>query len=233
MANKPSAKPFTPKQTADDRNLVEISSDSNIVSFEDRVYLWWQKNARLVFLLVAAIVIAIGAWFWVQWDKQAREVAVQEEFQAAQTPEQQEEFTRRHPTHTLSGVIWKQRGDQAFQEKNYQAAADYLGKASSVLTGIAHWYARLGYGASLLHTDKAKEGIEVLQALGNAGDIPPTFRAQAYWQLAVHYWSKGDYTNLEVNLDNVRELDMDGAFQHEIQSIRSLLPSNTTSKAVQ
>lgn len=226
MANKPSAKRFTPKPTADDRNLVEISSDSNAISFEDRVYLWWKKNARRVYLLLIVLVAAIAVWFIAQWNQQAREVTIQQEYQAAQTPEQQEEFTQRYPGHSLSGVIWKTRGDEAFQSKDYALAAEYLGKAAPVLDGITSWYARLGLGASLLQAGQSAEGIKVLEELGYSPEIPASFRAQAFWQLAIHYWAEGDYTKLETNLEQVQDMDIDGVFIQEIQSIRSMLPSN-------
>lgn len=226
MANKPSAKRFTPKPTADDRNLVEISSDSNVVSLEDRVYLWWKNNSRKVYLLLIVLVAAIAVWFFAQWNKQAREAAIQQEYQAAQTAEQQEDFTRRYPEHSLSGVIWKTRGDEAFQNKDYALAADYLGKAAPVLTGITSWYARLGLGASLLQAGQSTEGIKVLEDLGYSHEVSPAFRAQAFWQLAIHYWSEGDYPNLEINLENVHDLDIEGVFHQEIQSVRSMLPAH-------
>jgi tetratricopeptide (TPR) repeat protein len=216
---------------SDDRNLVDISTDQqSVTTLEDRVYILWQRYSRAFILLLVLVIIAVIGYFVLQWQKAATELAIQEEFQAATTVQQQKEFAARHPKHVLAGVVWKEQGDLAYLQSDYATAAEYLGKAAEVLPALIADQAKLGAAVSQLQIPEQQEkAILALQAIGENPNSYSILAAQAFWHLALHAWSRGDVASVNRYLDLVAEKDPSGVFSSEIAGIRILLPSPSDS----
>ncbi len=219
----------TSKSRSDDRNLVDISTDQQAVTtLEDRLYLLWNKHGRLIIALIVLLVLLVIGYFVLQSQQAAREIAIQEEFQVANTPELQQQFASRYPKHPLTGVIWKTFGDQAYQQKDFEAAAQYLKQAAETLPGIVGAQAQLGYGVSLLQIPQQEEtGVRTLQSIGDNPNSYPSLAAEAFWQLAIHALSKGNIQEVNQYLDKTAQKDIDLVFSREIQALRATLPSDS------
>jgi hypothetical protein len=63
------ATPPAPKSTGNDRNFVVVDETSTVLTFEDRLRIFWQKNGKSVITLLIVLLVAIvakGGWEYLQ-----------------------------------------------------------------------------------------------------------------------------------------------------------------------
>ncbi len=176
--------------TPDERNLVAVDEAFAEASFEDRLWLWWQRNGQAVLLAVVAVVVVAALWQVVMFFQRQAERGVQAEYrEATASPEALATFQKRHAKHPLGGLAALTLADQAFSAGDFGAAAAGYRSASGPLAGLPlAGRAQLGQAMSLALQGGEQRviGAALLdQMAGNAGLLTALREEAAFHRMAL------------------------------------------------
>lgn len=228
----PGSLPAGNTSKGDDRNLVQIDEAFKEAQFEDKVWLFWERNKGAVIGAIAAVIIVvIGVLAWNQL-QQSKLRQLQAEFSAAQTTEEQIAFAAANPSHPLAGIALLSAADHYYADEDFeQAAASYLNAAAPLhhnpelygraLIGAGIAQARLGdTSAALQHLRRAATDLKVADAL----------RAEAHYHASVIERDLGETEQATRSLQAILALQYAGLWHNRAEiALRSL---NTTPEPV-
>jgi hypothetical protein len=215
-----------PKSSAgDDRNLVTIDENYLAPTFEDRLQIFWEKNARTVTAVIVIIALAlIGRWLFGVFAAQ-RERAVQTAYAAATNTEQLKAFIAENPRASLSGVASLRIADEAYAAGNFTAARDaYLAAAPLLVGNPLASRARLGAAVSPLLAGDAAAAKTALDVLANDTTLIAGVRAEAAYHLAVLARDAGQTAEATRLTGVVLSVDPEGMWAQRALQLRSSLP---------
>lgn len=222
MAQKPSKPDST---QGDDRNLVAVDDSYAGASFEDRLYLFWEKYKGAVVLLCIALVVIIvgreGLRIWAD----VQDSRVQATFAEAATPEELRAFATDHRGHPLAGLALLDLADQAYRAGSYhQAAQDYSAAAAILTEPSLKARARMGEAVSHVRDGATAAAEPVLEGLARDASQLLAIRSEAHYHLAVLAREAGDYDRAREKADAILDLNPGGFWANRAQSLRTSLP---------
>lgn len=193
--------------------------------FEERLRMFWEKNAKTVYAVVAAVLIAIlakGGWEYYQ---QEQERGVQADYAAASTPEKLKTFISQHPGHVLSGVASLRLADEAYSAAKYtDAQLEYQHAVDILKSGPFLSRARLGLAVSKLVGGQKAEGEEKLKQLANDVSVIKPVRAEAAFHYATAALDAGRADDAAKYLDLASTVDQAGVWAQRAMMLRATLP---------
>lgn len=232
-ADKPAsgdpASPTTPaKDPKDERNLVEVDDAFAEASFDDRLWLWWQRNAKAMLYGAVTAIIVAGAFqgyrLWQEAQVNARQEAYRE---AVGDTEALLAFGNEHPGTTLGALALLTVADERFEAGAFGEAAELYRSSLSGFTDLPYQgRAQLGEAVSLLRQggDSATAGAALLEQLASDPATVGTLRAEAAFQRAVYAVDTNDFDAARRFFDLVAEVDTTGVWQQQAQRVREALP---------
>lgn len=180
----------------DDRNIVLVDEDFSEAEFEDRVWLYWERNKYfIVGTIVAAFVVVLGVQYYNYSQRQAfREM--QASYLQADTLEQKESFGAAYDEKALGGLALLEAADQLVAEDKFiEAAAKYEEAAKALKDTVFAGRARLGSGMAYVFADNLEAGRSILLALTGDAQVAEPIRAEAAYHLAVLDIQAEDYAS--------------------------------------
>lgn len=164
---------------ADERKTVVLDEDLEGVDFDDKVWLYWNRNKNFIlFTIVAAFAIVIGIQGWKMYKANSAS-AISAAYEAAATPEALAAFAKEHAGTQLAGLALLQGADAAYASGKYADAQKLYSSASADLGGtVLFGRAKLGEAVSASSAGDAK-GIDMLKAVYGNSSIAQSYRAQA------------------------------------------------------
>jgi hypothetical protein len=219
-------KSASPASAGDDRNLVSVDENYIAPTFEDRLRLFWEKNARTVLAACALVLVVIlgkGAYEFVTAQ---REKAVAAAYAAATTDEQLKTFIATHADHVLGGLAQLRLADQSYSAGNYTEARSAYDKAAGILRNNTFGQrARLGAAMSAVQAGAVAEGEAVLTQLSADLSLTKVIRSEAAYQLASLAAAAGKTTEAIRLIEQATSIDPDGQWAARASMLRSTLPS--------
>jgi hypothetical protein len=219
------ATPSAPQPSGDDRKFVPAATSPAGLDLEDRVHLFWSQNKQTVLIVIAAVflgIIAKGGW---EYYTNQKELGVQQEFAAANTPEKLKAFAAAHAGHALAGVAQLQLADQAYAAgKSAEAAAAYTQALTRLPAGPLASRAKLGSAMSSLQAGKTAEGETALKQIVADAAQPKGTRAEAAYHLASLAQSQGHNDDARKLCDQVSQIDPSGSWMQRAMMLRATLP---------
>lgn len=201
-------------------------------SFEERLRIFWEKNAKTVYALCVVVLLAIigrGAFEYYQAQKEA---SIQADYAAATTPEKLKAFINQYPTHTLAAVASLRQADDAYSAKNYAEAVSNYQRAADILkTGPFAGRARLGVAVSKLNQGQTAEGEDKLKQIANDSTQLKPVRAEAAYHLAALAVDAGRTEDATKYLDLASSVEADGSWAKRAMMLRTSLPAPTAAPA--
>lgn len=188
------------------------SSDANavlVLSFDERLRLFWQKNGSKILIVCAILLIAIiakGGWDALQASKQR---AISADYASAgSTPEKLQSFATANPGHVLSGIALLRVADEDYKAGKYAEAITGYEKAATVQgdTFLAA-RAKLGLAMAKVAAGRGAEGETSLTQIANDATIDKAFRAEAAYQLASLAFGAGKMDEVKKNVDLITQID--------------------------
>ncbi len=219
------ATPSTPPPAGDDRNLVPVDATA-LLTFEDRVNLFWKKNHKAVYALCALVLVAIIAKWG--WEKMARdkELAIEQAYAAATTPEQLKSFAAAHPGHSLAGIAQLRMADDAYKAgKAAEAVTGYETAAAALKDGPLAARAQLGRALSKVQAGKGTEGAGDLKKLADDANQSKAMRAEAAYHLVSLAVEAGNATEAQKYVELSMQLDPAGTWTQRALQRRASLPA--------
>ncbi len=219
------ATPPQPTPAGDDRNLVAIDP-STLLSFEDRVTLFWEKNRTIVFIVCGLIVVGIVGRGVLNYSARQKELAVQAAYAAATTNDQLRSFASAHAGHALAGVALVRLADEAYKAgKAAEAVTGYDGALAALKTGPLAARAKLGRALSKAVTGKATEAAAELKTLADDAAELKSVRAEALYHLTSLAVEAANAADAQKYVDQLMKLDVSSSWTQRAMALRSTLPA--------
>ena len=220
------ATPSAPKSTGDDRNFVAVDETYTVLTFEDRLRIFWQKNGKSVITLLIVVLVAIvakGGWEYLQAQK---EQDLQHEYAAAGTPEKLKTFAAAHAGHSLAGIAGLRLADDAYAAgKSADAISGYEEALTALKAGPLASRAKLGLAMAKLQAGKTADGEAALKQL--AADTAETkgVRVEASYHLASLASTAGKADDVKKYSEQILQLDPNSPWTQRVFMLRASLPA--------
>lgn len=218
--------PSSPTPAGDHRN--PASSDEKVVallSFEDRLQIFWEKNSKKIYLVVAVVFVAIlanGAW---EHFAEQQERNIEQAYAVATTPAQLKAFVAAHPDHTLGGVAQLRTADEAYAGLRFgEAIAPYEQAVAVLKTGPLATRARLGLAMAKLQGGRAADGEAALKAFAQDANEIKAYRAEAAYHLTSLAASRGDAADVQTYSDLLMQIDPASPWTQRALQLRASFP---------
>lgn len=204
-------------QQTDERNLID-ADDSEELSFEDRIHLYWMENKAFIsgcIVVVALLIIGFnGMKIYVNY----AEGKIQSAYNEAVTNDTLDNFAAKYSDKPLGGLAALEVADAAYVDEDYAKAAEYYGIAvkadgSDILVGRA----KLGLAFSTFHNGSKDEGLAQLRTVAADGTLADAIRAEAAYHLAIEADVAGDEAAFESYASQVTESATASQWQRRMQ----------------
>lgn len=194
-------------------------------SFEERLRIFWEKNAKTVYALCVVVLLAIIGRGGFEYYQAQKEAGIQAEYAAATTPEKLKAFINQYPSHTLTAVASLRQADDAYSAKNYAEAVSNYQRAADILkTGPLAGRARLGVAVCKLNQGQAADGEDKLKQIANDSTALKPVRAEAAYHLAALAMDAGRTDDATKYLDLASSVEPDGSWAKRAMMLRTSLP---------
>lgn len=215
-----STPPSDRKPTDPDQS--DLPPDADI---EERFNDFMKRNGMAIFAAIALGGAAVLGYQIYQYAGERAIASTQEAYRAAESSEEKLAFAEGHRNFQLAGVAFLEVADEAFEAKEYAAAAGHYAQAQAVLeAGPFRGRARLGEGLSRLLSGEASEGRELLQQVSSDVNLLDQLRAEAAYHLAVAAWEVEDFVQVQSALDTIFGLSNPGFWQDQAEDLESRIP---------
>jgi hypothetical protein len=195
---------------------------------EERFNEFWRVNGTSIFIAIAVgAVIVLGAQTW-RYVSARREASLQKAYAAAQTQEELLTFAGDHSKHALAGAAYLRVAGDEYTAGKYIQAAEHYKMAVEHLAGTPFLErASLGAAMSELLGGQTSEGVASLTAIMNTPDFLEITRAEAAFNLALHYLKVQDYKALATVCDFADSLGEKDMYASMTRGMRNQIPLET------
>ncbi|MDQ8194521.1 hypothetical protein QEH59_08785 [Coraliomargarita sp. SDUM461004] len=169
----------------DERNLIDVE-DSEEISFEDRVSIYWMENKGFISGCVFALALLIVAFNGMRIYTNHAKAKLQESYSEAINNETLAEFAQANPNKDLGGLAALTVADQAYAAQEFEKALNFYSIASQALAdNILAGRARLGQAFANFYNDNQSQALAQLTAIAEDTSLAEVARAEAAYHLAI------------------------------------------------
>lgn len=209
----------------DDRNLVSIDDAFESAEFEDKVWLFWNRNKYpIIFGAVAALVgvVAVQGYRMIQEKNLLR---MQDAYVMADQEGDLESFGQQYASTSLGALALLESADQQYAEGDFAAAANLYREAVAPLkdTPLSQ-RARLGLGVAQLKAGQVAEAVNTLKALSNDSAAIGTVRGEAAYNIALHAVGEKDFSTAQEWLDSLAKIPNAGFWIERARLLADAVP---------
>jgi len=213
--------PVKAVQNKDADNILPPGADA-----EERFNEFWRSNGPSIFMSIAiGAVIVVGAQTW-RYMQQRMENNTQSTFLQAETAEELNAFAQDNASHPLAGASYMQLANEEYARGEYRQASEHYEMAKDRLTASAFAErAQLGIAMCELLSGNTEEALSDLRAILNNPDMLQVTRAEAGYNLALHYYKAGDYKALTEILDIADSFEDGNQYASATSALRYRIPA--------
>lgn len=202
-------------------------------SFEETLRKFWEKNAKLICLLCALVLLVVIGKGVFEYLHAQKEDGIARDYGQATTSEKLRSFAAANPDHSLSGAAHLRLADEALEAGKFaDAAAGYQKAASIFKTGPLAGRASLGAAIADVAGGQSSKGEEQLKRLSEDTTQLKTVRAEAAYQLGTLYADAGRTDEAVKYLDQVGSIDPASMWAQRSAFRRASLPAAAPSVLV-
>lgn len=222
-----SAAPSNPTPAGDDRKFVVVD-DTNSVTFEDKLQLFWKKNGTAVLILCGLVLVGILGKGGYEYMQAQKEKDVEQEYAAATTPDALKTFASAHAGHPLAGVAQLSIADQAYAAGKWaDAQTAYDVAASTLKTGPLATRAQFGRAMARLQAGKNAEATTDLQQIANDSTLTKEIRSEALYDLTSLAVDAKDNDGAKKYSEQALSVEPQGMWAKRAMMLRLTLPGAT------
>lgn len=193
---------------------------------EERFNEFWKQNGTSIFVSIAiAAVVVLGVQTW-RYMQQRAEMATRAEYAAAAgSHEQLAGFASDNAGHPLAGVAYMDMANAEFQRGEFQQAGEHYRMAREELKGNPlSVRAQMGEAMSALLGTNPDQGVAALRSIVDNVDNLQSTRAEAAYNLAMHYWQKKDWQSLKDIVTLAESFEDGGIYTYQTRLLRDQIP---------
>jgi len=216
--------PSDPKPGVPANASAEVHSPV-VLTFEDRLELFWRRNRTLIIVgCVAVLGSIIGVGVWEHFAKQ-KELEIREVYAKATTPEALKTFADTYAGHPLAGAAYLRMADDAFAAGKPADAISNYEKAGSVFKeGPLAARVKLGTAVAKVVGGKASEGTAELKRFAEDANQFKGLRAEAAYHLASLAAEAGVSADVMKYTDLIMQVDPSSPWMQRGMVLRASLP---------
>jgi predicted negative regulator of RcsB-dependent stress response len=204
----------------DDRHLID-TEESEEISFEDRIHLYWMDNKGFIMGCVTVLALAIIGFNGMRIYASYAESKIQSAYAEAMANGALEVFAKEYSNKALGGVAALEVADTAYAAEEYARAEEYYSMVPDALDNdILLGRAKIGLAFATYYNGKTDEGLAQLRAVASDNALPEPIRAEAAYHLAVHADVSGDDQAFESYADQIASSDSAGQWQQRMHVYR-------------
>ncbi|MGB0743132.1 MAG: tetratricopeptide repeat protein [Opitutales bacterium] len=204
-------------QQVDERNLID-AEDSEELSFEDRIHMYWMENKAFISGCITVLALLIIGFNGMKMYVSYSEGAIQSAYTAAKANETLPAFAKEYSDKPLGGLAALRVADEAYSSEDYATAAEYYAIAlAAVSNDILMGRAKLGLAFATFHNGSPDEGLAQLRATAADSTLPGPIRTEAAYHLAVEADVSGDTASFESYAEQVASSATAGQWQQRMQ----------------
>ena len=208
----------------DDRNIVSLDSSYEGASFEDRVFLFWNKYQNIIVGICIVAVLALIGWALIEFMQGRREAGIAAEYQEAVSTAEITAFAERNAPHPLAGAAFLEVADYHFENNDFSEAAQYYGKAGEILPPVVAGRAKIGQGISLAQLDDKAAALAHMERIAADTSLFRATRAEAYYYAATLAIELGQFDDARDFIGRIPELDDSQMWVSRSRSLEQALP---------
>lgn len=169
----------------DERNLIDVE-DSEEISFEDRVSIYWMENKGFISGCIFVLALLIIAFNGMRMYKNHAEAKLQASYSEAIANETLAEFAEANSNKDLGGLAGLAIADQAYAAGEFEKALKFYSIAVGALDGnVLAGRARIGQAFANFYNGNESEALTQLADIANDSKLAEVARAEAAYHLAV------------------------------------------------
>lgn len=207
-------------QQVDERHLID-TEESEDISFEDRIHLYWMENKGFISGCVLVLALAIIGFNGMKIYVSHAESEIQSAYAEAMAGGNLEAFARDYSNKALGGLAALEVADAAYAAEDYVKAAEYYAMVPDAMENdILLGRARVGLAFATFYKGENEKGMAQLREIASDNSLPSAIRAEAAYHLAVHADVSGDETAFENYAQQVANSSAAGQWQQRMQIYR-------------
>ena len=169
----------------DERNLIDLE-ESEDISFEDRVSIYWMENKGFISGCIFVLAILIIAFNGMRIYKDHAVAKLQAAYSEAMANETLADFAQAHANKDLGGLAALTIADEAYTAEDFEKALNFYSIAADALAkNVLAGRARVGQAFALFYSDKKDEALTQLADIAADSSLAEVARAEAAYHLAV------------------------------------------------
>ncbi|MDP4694157.1 MAG: hypothetical protein NWS00_06385 [Opitutales bacterium] len=203
-------------QQIDERNLIDLE-DSEDISIEDRISMYWMENKGFITGCVTVLALIIIAFNGMRMYKDHAVKQLQANYAEAQAADTLADFAKANSNKELGGLAALTTADAAFEAEEFTKALEFYQIASSALAdNILAGRAALGEAFSPYRSGIAEAGLAKLNAIAANSSLPESARAEAAYHLAIEADVAGRSAEFDSYVAQINEMPLAGAWQQRL-----------------
>lgn len=177
--------PEDQQDVVDERNLIDVE-ESEEISFEDRVQIYWMENKGFVSGCILVLALGIIALNGMRMYKTAAEGKIQSAYAEAVENETLADFAKANTTQDLGGLAALTVADEAYTAEDFARALEFYSIAAGALSNdILASRAQLGQAFARFYNGEKEAALTQLKGIADNSSLPEAARAEAAYHLAV------------------------------------------------
>ena len=195
-------------------------------NFELTLRKFWEKNAKVVYLSIATVIVVILAQGGLKYFRLAKEKEIAAAYAKATSSDQLRSFASQHPNHVLGAAAQLRLADEAYSAGRYAEAGQGYEKAAAVFKpGPFGGRALLGAALSKAMSGQTSDGETKLKQIADDANQPKIIRAEATYHRGMLALDAGRTEDAMKELDRVSTLDPMSSWAQRAMMARATLPA--------
>lgn len=208
--------PEDQQDVVDERHLID-AKDSEDISFEDRVSIYWSENKAFIsgsILVLALVIIGFNGMRIYQSHAEAKIQAAYAEARASDTLEA---FAQTHSDKDLGGLAALALADEAYEAKEFERAVNFYTIASGALEGsLLEGRALTGQAFARFYNGQKADALAQLSDIASNNQLPEAARAEAAYHLAIEADLAGRGEDFERYVAQIENSQLAGQWQQRL-----------------
>ncbi|HCR29118.1 MAG TPA: hypothetical protein DIV79_03780 [Opitutae bacterium] len=184
------SKDDNPKPKSDERNIVDAAASSG-ADLEDQLALIWEENKKFIIYCVAGIFAVFGIYHFSKFMVAQAEASLKEDYASADDSASKLVFAEKESGNPLGGFAYSELAGEAYENGDFQKAADYYSSAAKSAKGAIRDAALMGQAMSLMQSGRSGEAREILEDIASNEEAGNA--AEARYRLAELAVADEDY----------------------------------------
>lgn len=195
---------------------------------EERFNEFWRQNGTSIFVAIAigaVLVIGMQTWKYVQ---ARHEEKVETAYAAADSSDKLISFAVENKNHRLAGAAYLKVANSEYAAGQYLQAGEHYSAAREKLAGSPFYErAALGVAMSEMMNGKIEQGVSDLTSVMNTPEFLELTRAEAAFNLGLHYLKVQDYKALTSVCDIADTFGEKNMYAEMTRRMRDQIPLET------